>query len=62
MQFVLFLQLVDISPRRSITFYNCCSLNYNIFILEIEAECRDDFMKLRVAFNDSFSGGFGKHF
>jgi hypothetical protein len=23
---------------------------------DIEAECRDDFMKLRVAFNDSFSG------
>ena len=23
---------------------------------DIEAECRDDFMKLRVAFNDSFAG------
>jgi len=25
-------------------------------VSHIEAECRDDFMKLRVAFNDSFSG------
>ena len=24
--------------------------------LDIEAECRDDFMKLKVAFNASFSG------
>jgi len=25
-------------------------------VSHIEAECRDDFMKLRVAFNDSFTG------
>ena len=28
----------------------------HIFLADIEAECRDDFMKLRVAFNDSFTG------
>ena len=34
----------------------CCSKVEIFFVTDIEAECRDDVMKLRVAFNDTFSG------
>lgn len=33
-------------------------VNYNVFtdVADIEAECQDDYMKIRVGFNGSFSG------
>lgn len=33
-----------------------CVLNYVILYSDIEAECQDDYMKIRIGFNGSFNG------
>lgn len=34
----------------------CINLIAIFYIVDIEAECQDDFMKIRVGFNGSFTG------
>lgn len=35
---------------------NLWFFNFSSFVLDIEAECNDDYMKIRIGFNGSFHG------
>ena len=53
---VIFLPAIELCQESAVSQNKILEIAEDDQCLDIEAECRDDFMKLRVAFNDSFTG------